>query len=413
MLVWLVHIGELLPVDRPFRPFRYTWLAESLVRAGHRVVRWAPTFAHALKRQRYESDARVEVEPGYALELLYVRGYRRHVGIGRMRFNVQLAHRLWRRVREQDKPSLIVAAIPAPEVAWVAGEYGRARGVPVVVDIRDLWPDVLLQAIPARYRRVMQPTLFPWRCLNRRTLRHARGIVAVSQSYLDWGLRQAGRDAGPMDRVFPIGHPSREPERSPDAAESSPLAAAGVDPRHLVCCFAGQFEQSYDLETVIDAARRLWDAGVRDIQFVLCGHGGKAEALQARARGVGSVVFPGWVGPSELAAVMRQSQVGLACYAAGALQSVPNKVAEYLSAGLAVVSSLRGEFQSMLAEGSFGVDYTPGDAAMLAAVLVSLRDHPERLGELQRNAERFFTRRFRVSVIYPEMVRYLEAVGGA
>ena len=70
MLVWLVHIGELLPVDRPFRPFRYTWLAESLVRAGHRVVRWAPTFAHALKRQRYESDARVEVEPGYALELL-------------------------------------------------------------------------------------------------------------------------------------------------------------------------------------------------------------------------------------------------------------------------------------------------------------------------------------------------------
>jgi len=110
---------------------------------------------------------------------------------------------------------------------------------------------------------------------------------------------------------------------------------------------------------------------------------------------------------------MRQSQVGLACYAAGALQSVPNKVAEYLSAGLAVVSSLRGEFQRMLAEGSFGVDYTPGDAAMLASVLVSLRDHPERLGELQRNAERFFTRRFRVSVIYPEMVRYLEAVGGA
>jgi len=105
--------------------------------------------------------------------------------------------------------------------------------------------------------------------------------------------------------------------------------------------------------------------------------------------------------------------VGLACYAAGALQSVPNKVAEYLSAGLAVVSSLRGEFQTMLAQGRFGVDYTPGDAAMLASVLVSLRDDPGRLGELRSNAERFFARQFRVSVIYPEMVRYLEAVGGA
>ena len=137
---------------------------------------------------------------------------------GRMRFNIQLAHRLWRRVRQQEKPSLIVAAIPAPEVAWVAGEYGRARGVPVVVDIRDLWPDLLLQAIPARYRRVMQPTLFPWRCLNRRTLRHARGIVAVSQSYLDWGLRQAGRDAGLMDRVFPIPAPGAGTvERRPGA----------------------------------------------------------------------------------------------------------------------------------------------------------------------------------------------------
>ncbi len=37
------------------------------------------------------------------------------------------------------------------ELCHAAVTYGRAKGIPVVIDVRDLWPDVYLEVIPQRF----------------------------------------------------------------------------------------------------------------------------------------------------------------------------------------------------------------------------------------------------------------------
>ena len=142
MRVWLLHIGEDLPVDGAVRRFRYSYLAEALAERGHDVLRWAPTFRHNTKRHRFADDRRVEVGPRYAIQFVHSPGYRRNVGLQRLRAYRALGRRIRGLMRREQPPDVLVAAIPSLEWADAAVAYGRARSIPVIVDVRDPWPDV-------------------------------------------------------------------------------------------------------------------------------------------------------------------------------------------------------------------------------------------------------------------------------
>lgn len=148
MRVWLLHIGEELPVDGTTRLFRYGYLARALTDRGHEVLRWAPTFRHATKKFRFSADARVSVWENYSIQFVHSPGYRRNAGFERLRTYRVLDRRFRELSTREPMPDLIVAAIPSLEWAAAATEYGRRHGVPVVVDVRDLWPDVFLNAFP-------------------------------------------------------------------------------------------------------------------------------------------------------------------------------------------------------------------------------------------------------------------------
>jgi glycosyltransferase involved in cell wall biosynthesis len=189
------------------------------------------------------------------------------------------------------------------------------------------------------------------------------------------------------------------------------LAGAGVNGRGLVCMFAGQFERSYDLATVIRAAMILRDGGPTDVRFVLCGKGRDLEGLRRLGEGLDHVIFTGWVGKPTINAVMALSSVGLASYRAGATQSVPNKVAEYLAGGLAVASSLEGELATIVTGSGCGFNYAAGNAEELANRLRTLAGDPGLVRQLRASARALYEERFRVEAIYPDMVRHLERVG--
>ena len=81
MRIWLAHIGETFPLDGTSRAWRYGMLARELARRGHQVLRWAPTFCHARKTQRFDRDTVVELEPNYRAQFVYAAGYQHHRGL--------------------------------------------------------------------------------------------------------------------------------------------------------------------------------------------------------------------------------------------------------------------------------------------------------------------------------------------
>jgi len=208
--------------------------------------------------------------------------------------------------------------------------------------------------------------------------------------------------------VFPHGYPTDMLPPNEVAEARRRLEAAGVDPSRCVCSFVGTFGQTYDLAPIIAAAGRLWRFGDGRVQFVFAGEGERGAAWRALAEGLGNVVFTGWLSSAEIAALVGMSSIGVAAYADGAPQGLPNKIFEFLSGGLPILSSLRGEAEALLAESGCGLTYPAGDSDAFTARLAVLVDAPDLRRDMGRRARAKFEADFRADAVYPALVSHLE-----
>jgi len=414
MRVWLIKLGESVPTDGPnVRIMRVGSLAETLVQRGHEVVWWSASFDHSRKTHRFAADTRRQLSDRYVLRFIRSMGYKRNVSIERIIDHVQIGRRFSQLALQESRPDVIFCAFPTIELAIAAMSYGRSHGVPVVLDVRDLWPDAFAEFAPSRARSVARIGLRPLDWAVSLAFRRATAITAINQAFLEWGLRHARRARGAWDRVFPLAFNERPPPE--DAARAAlrfwherGLREGGDE---FVACFFGTMGRHVDLAPVVESARLL-DGGARRFRFVLCGTGDHFEDYKARAAGCTNVLFPGWLDAAQIWALMQLSTVGLAAYrnTPDFAVSVPNKAIEYLSAGLPVISSLQGVLENLLRTRECGLTFEPTGAA-LAEVLVALDKEPGRRLAMSNNAVQVFRDHFMAERVYAEMCDYLADIG--
>ena len=146
--VWLIKDGENLPIQSDARRMRTWMLAEELLRQGHQATWWASTHSHQRKVLLFDEDREVEVAQGFRLKLLFAGAYRSNRSLGRLLHHSRLAAKFRRLAPTLPRPDVIVSAFPTIELAFEAVEFAGPRRIPVIIDIRDPWPDILLDLAP-------------------------------------------------------------------------------------------------------------------------------------------------------------------------------------------------------------------------------------------------------------------------
>lgn len=413
MKIWLVTIGEPLPSD-PGHPrlLRAGLLAETLAERGHEVLWWTSAFDHVNKIFRAPADMRVRVRPRLELLLMHGTGYRRNLSLARIRDHRTLAHRFANLALREAKPDIILASFPSIELCLAAARFGRAQGVPVVLDVRDLWPDIFLDYAPAPLRSLARLALSQLFSETVEAFRLAFAVTGITPPFVQWGVQRAGRLSSALDRDFPMGYPAR----TPNAASLSEARRwwkeqhdieVGED---LLVVFFGSFGRQVDLVSVLEAARRLRGTSIR---FVLCGTGERLTECRHLVEGLDNVIQPGWVDAPRIRALMDMADVGLAPYFSRSdfLASYPNKVLEYLSGGLPVLSAISGLVGELVETEGCGLVYG-GDspAERLASLLNELKHNPDRLVAMSENARRLFAKRFSAEKVYADVTDYLAQV---
>ena len=418
MRVWLVMVAEPLPgVDGDCREWRCGMLARTLVARGHDVTWWTSAFDHFRKKHRSYRSQSIEVQKGFGLRLLCAPGYKKNISLRRVFHNVYVARVFEREADDTDAvPSVVFACIPTLELAQKALEYAKARDLPVIIDVRDQWPELYLNAFPPRFHRFARFALSSEFRRARRILGGATSITAVSETSLGWALRHARRPMRETDRVFPLGHASQ----AVDATTAVTSRMAQLRAEHniqsdaLVVTFIGTFGASYNLDLVIEASRILQSEGRSiPVQVVLAGDGSDKERLQKTARGLKNVIFTGWLDRTSLEALTRLSSVGLAAYKRDALQSLPNKVFDYMAAGLPILSSLRGELETLVRDRKLGLQYDADDPVSLLESIRWFLDNPQSRVAMGARGRALFKERFAAEAIYRDLVEHIEEVASA
>jgi glycosyltransferase involved in cell wall biosynthesis len=416
MRIWLVTIGEPVPlgISKGDRLHRTGQFARSLASRGHYVVWWTSTFDHFRKRHHFGGDTTAEVAPRLSIRLLRGCGYSRNISVTRFRDHLQIARKFGIAAAACEVPDVIVAALPTIELCGTCVEYGLRRAVPVVLDMRDMWPDIFVDALP----RVIQPAgrvlLSPLYWQAKGACARATAIIGITEEFVDWGLRRGGRQRGPLDRAFPITYEATAPPADKLAAAERFWDDFGVheDELYLTVCYFGSVGVQLDLTHVVEAARILNRHGC-PIRFVLCGRGERLEEYRRRAQGLPNVLLPGWVDGAQIWSLMRRSGAGLDPLPDryDFLATINNKAVEYLSAGLPVISSpRRGVLCEMLAGESCGLSYSAGSADELAATLQDLQADPIALAGMSARARTVFDRHFAADAVHTRMAGYLAEV---
>lgn len=279
MNIWLIKDSELVPNDsgKP-RLARMGLIAEILLESGHQVTWWNTTFLHFKKEYRYHSDKSVLIKNNYRINFIHSCGYSKNVSLRRLLHNWIAAVKFYNMAKKTKAlPDVIVVALPTISFVSKAIKYGRKRNIPVIVDVRDLNPDVFVDAFTGFKRSIVRVGIIPLQITLQRAMKKASAIFATTQPYLDFGLKYAKRKRKEEDSVYYVSYPDKDKTQYKEKVEYwiNRLGCNG----NLVVCFFGQFGNMSDIDTIIKAAKII-DENLYNVLFVLCGEGEKYKQYQ-------------------------------------------------------------------------------------------------------------------------------------
>jgi len=412
LTVWIFQTGEPLPIDEGSpRPMRAMNLSGALVNAGHKVVLWSAAFHHHEKRHRSIEFAKIKVNEKLEVRLIPSCGYRRNIGVGRLIDHAQLAYNLKQILRqEKDLPDVAFIGYPPIETAAVLTRWLAARGVPTLLDVKDQWPLLFLEAIPQFFRPLGSLVLWPYAHLAKRAMKDATGISAMAKGYIDWVIQFSGRMPSYWDRVFPLTSPAGQVlEAELTEAEKWWDEKGIINDGRMRFCFIGVFNSVFDFEPVRDAALMAIQENI-PLEFILAGDGGFAAYLRKMMAGLPNVHFPGWIDRSQIETLAERCHAALAPYKniQNFTLNIPNKIIDALSLGLPILCPLEGEVASLIEEYDVGLRYGPGTCRTLYDCIKILMDNPELQKRMSQNARTLYEKRFSYEKVYGELVKHLE-----
>ena len=105
-----------------------------------------------------------------------------------------------------DPPDAIIVSLPTLELALEAVNYGKMRNIPVIVDIRDLWPDVFETVVPKFAHWLLKYITGPMKKKLAEVCENATAIFGITEEYLKWGLSKSNRQRTKDDGCFPLAY---------------------------------------------------------------------------------------------------------------------------------------------------------------------------------------------------------------
>lgn len=284
------------------------------------------------------------------------------------------------------RPDVVIALTDPPMVGVIGAAAARAHDAPLVLVMKDVFPETAVALGRLRAR----PVIAGLRRIVGLLYRHAARVVVIGED-----MRRRVAELGvPPERIATIHDWADGTVVRPLTGPSVLRAEEGWDERFVVM-HSGNVGLAQDLPTLIDAAQLLEDDP--EILIVIVGEGAMKRRLRSEVarRRIGNVRFLPYQPKAILADSLGAADihvVGLEPGLAGYI--VPSKVYGILAAGKPYVAALEEEAEParIARDHGCGLRVDPRDPQALASAIRDLRQRD--LVALGRRARAAFESRF-------------------
>ena len=273
----------------------------------------------------------------------------------------------------------------------------KLKGVPLVLEVRDLWPDSI-EAVGIN----TDPRFLSFlRWIERGMYRRADRIVIVSDAFREHLLRKGV----PADKIKLItnGVSSELFERSPRARQHF----NGPMKDKFLVAYIGTHGLAHGLETMIDAAARM--KADPSVQFILVGEGAAKARLKAYANGLPNVLFVDRQPREVISQMLNEIDLSLVMLRKADLfrTVIPSKMFEIMGVGKPIVLGVRGEAQRIVEEAGAGISIEPQDTEALVGAIERFRGDDAFRAQCGESAYRFVRDQYNLDSL---AVEYLDVL---
>jgi glycosyltransferase involved in cell wall biosynthesis len=374
MNIWIInHYGGPPNSGRFERP---VYTARAFASRGHACTVFSAGFHHLLNAPEQLAEPRIKVHDGSTYVELPSRSYGSN-GLARVLNMLDSSRALWRLAKNLPQsvpvPDLVIVSSPPPFLFDAARKLRRRFGCKLIFEVRDLWPESLVQLAGASE---WHPFVLWLRYSARRAYREADSIVSLLPA-IDRYFDEIGV---PQKKVTVITN-GIDPEIF-EARNNFPLPDIHVSTLRrlrergkMIVIYTGAMGPPNALDQLLELPTRS-DGTEPPYHLLLVGDGVSRSHLESevRRRGLGFVTFLPKVEKRQIPALLRMAHAAITIcndvplYRFGVS---PNKVSEYLLAEKPVVwVGITGN--DPIADSGAGISVPANDPFVLEKALTDL-----------------------------------------
>ena len=365
---------------------RVSALCERWVKAGHdvTVVTCPPNVPNGIVYDGYANKRTSEVINGVKVERVKLYIAANKGAIKRMFNFVSYFLKALLAALRLPKPDVVIATSPQIFCGYAGVWYKRLRGVPLVIEIRDIWPESM-GAVGANIPKIAYWGLEK---IERAMYRKCDRLVTVGEGYLE----RLAEKGVPREKMSIVMNGTDLAVYQPGDKNAELLKKYGLEGKFVVS-YIGTVGMACGLEVVLAAAEILGRKEHKDrkeVVFVVVGDGAHREKLEAEAksRGLANVVFTGRQPKSAMPDWVRSSDASLVHLKKTELFTtvMPSKIFESAGCKRPIIMGVDGFAKKLVMDAQAGLDMTPESADSLVSCVEKLASDPALCSRLGENA---------------------------
>ncbi|MBZ5598750.1 MAG: glycosyltransferase family 4 protein [Acidobacteriia bacterium] len=288
-----------------------------------------------------------------------------------------------------ERPDVVIATSPQLLVGLSGWWIARWKHVPLVFEVRDLWPESLAAVGMGGRESLLHRSLakvagFLYRKCGR--------VVVVTPAFANhlverWHL--------PPEKISIVENGVETDIFSPQA-DSDLRYELGAEGKFVVC-YIGTMGMAHGLETLVEAAARLQSAKP-EILFLLVGEGADKERIKelARSRGLTNLRFVDQQPREKIPSYIRASDACLVLLKKTELFKtvIPTKMLEFMSCARPVILGVDGQARKILDAAQAGIFVEPENVSDLMRAITCLAADADLRELLGRNGRRHILEHF-------------------
>lgn len=343
MNIWIVNHYAIPPSMGGL--VRHYYFSKYLQKKGHNVKIFTSSKIHNTDINMIQDKSLYKEQMMDGVEYTFVRsrdykgnGLDRIINMIDTPFKIQKA---MKQFYKHEKPDVIYTSSPDLFVALFALIFGRRHKIPVVVEIRDLWPESIVEYNGMSEKNLIIQILYQ---LEKWIYKKADSLVFTMPGGKDYLKDKGWHKTINMKKVFHVNNGVDLEEYLKNQNECV-VKDEDLEAKDLFrVIYVGSIRHVNHLETLVECAREIKRKGISGVLFLIYGDGTERAILEKTVlKEELPVKFKGQIEKKYIPYILSNSSVNIINVMGASINKYGcswNKLFEYMASGKPIISNL-------------------------------------------------------------------------